>query len=726
MATYSQVCSNVGSFTYGNRFTLYVVLTNRNGDPATNKSVVDYNVYFQNTSGGGTFTSQTRLYFALNGGVIKDSTSSITGPRNGSVSIASGSTTIDHNSDGTKSISYHALVKSTSFGISGEISGTFALTTIPRASSVSGGSGNIGGTTTISVSRASTSFTHTLKYSFGSLSGTIATGVGTSYTWTIPTSFYAQIPNDKIGWGTIYCDTYNGNTLIGTKSTQFTATVTEASSRPTVSATLTDTNATTKALTGNASKMVKGKSTGQLVITSSVKNSATIKSVTVNGTNVGTAASITKTYANISTASFTIVTTDSRGFTNTSYVVTPSYVNYVPLTLSATIFRPQPTGTEIKMTYSGNYFYGSFGAVSNTLSITWKYRVQGASEWTNGGTITPTFNGNTIASKTVSLGTNYSYQTAYEFQIVAVDKLTTITQTIPVSVGMPVFHWGKDFMSVNKRLMLRHSPPNMGACRDVTVVNSYVRLFTFNISAQWKNASVWFVICDAQSSNETILCNLYARRGANSEGASVTQLKVLSAQGGFDFARLVAVVTGTNTIEIYFKMTGNDSPAISILSMTKMFPEDEYGKIILDCSTVVSSLPSGTVSSSARMVLNQPSVLYDNSSGTTGTVTLSSSAANFSYLEIFFVDNKKNKNSSVKVSAPNGKCVDLHIIGGWNNGTNGSTDIRTKTVSISGTSITNANINNTVEYSFLEINGGSIRTHESIDYIYITKVIGYR
>ena len=46
MATYSQVCSNVGSFTYGNRFTLYVVLTNRDGDPSTNKSVVDYNVYF--------------------------------------------------------------------------------------------------------------------------------------------------------------------------------------------------------------------------------------------------------------------------------------------------------------------------------------------------------------------------------------------------------------------------------------------------------------------------------------------------------------------------------------------------------------------------------------------------------------------------------------------------------------------------------------------------------
>lgn len=452
MATYSQVCSAVGNFGYANRFTLYVVLTNRDGDPATNKSWVDYNVYFENTSGGGTFTSNTRLYFALNGGVIKDSTSSITGPRNGSVSIASGSTQIEHNSDGTKSISYHAIVKSTSFGISGEISGTFALTTIPRASSVSGGSGNIGGTTTISVSRASTSFTHTLKYAFGSLNGTIATGVGTSYTWTIPTSFYAQIPNAKSGTGTIYCETYNGSTLIGTKTTSFTATVTEASSRPTVSATLTDTNATTKALTGNASKIVKGKSTGQLVITSSVKNSATIKSVTVNGTNVGTAASITKTYANISTASFTIVTTDSRGFTNTSYVVTPSYVNYVPLTINANFFRPQPTTGEVKLTYSGNYFNGSFGQVNNELSMTWDYKEKSSSEWLFGGWITPVIDGNTIVQQTISLGTEFDYQKAYNFRAVIWDKLSTLWGYSDVSVGMPVFHWGKDFMSVNEKL----------------------------------------------------------------------------------------------------------------------------------------------------------------------------------------------------------------------------------------------------------------------------------
>lgn len=671
MATYSKVCSNVGSFTFGDRFTLYVVLTNRDGNPSTNKSVVDYNVYFQNTSGGGTFTSRTRLYFALNGGVIKDTTSEITGPRNGSVTVASGSTTIDHNNDGTKSISYHALVQSATFGINGEISGTFTLNTIPRASSVSGGSGNIAGTTTISVSRASTSFTHTLRYAFGSLSGTIATGVGTSYTWTIPTSFYAQIPDAKTGTGTIYCDTYNGTTLIGTKSTQFTATVTEASSRPTVSATLTDTNATTKALTGNASKMVKGKSTGQLVITSSVKNSATIKSVTVNGTNVGTAASITKTYANISTASFTIVTTDSRGFTNTSYVVTPSYVNYVPLTLNTTIFRPQPTGTEIQMTYSGNYFNGSFGSVANTLSITWKYRVQGASSWTNGGTIMPTLSGNTISSKTISLGTSYDYQTAYDFQITAVDKLTTNTQTIAVSVGMPVFYWGKNFFNVNFDTKIRGkiNENNFGS---------------YTIDGNYKTAYRTQTKGDSSTGGyiSTIRNDTASVDGAPQYGSGL-------AWGRFDTHGYL-YVPYANTQKALIVGAGN---------------ADKLNWV-------------------ARVPIRVD--LYHNLSGNSGTVTLSESSANFDYIEIFFTDNNKNKYNSVKVFSPNGKNVDLHLIGGWTDGTNALTDIRSKRMTISETSLAISSSGGNLTYSYLNISAKNILQHEYSNYIYITKVTGYR
>lgn len=118
--------------------------------------------------------------------------------------------------------------------------------------------------------------------------------------------------------------------------------------------------------------------------------------------------------------------------------------------------------------------------------------------------------------------------------------------------------------------------------------------------------------------------------------------------------------------------------------------------------------------------------LYDNSSGNNGTVTLNESSANFDYIEIFFTDNNKNKYNSVKVFSPNGKNVDLHLIGGWTDGTNALTDIRSKRMTISGTSIAISSSGGNLTYSYVNISAKNIIQHEHVNYIYITKVIGYR
>ena len=670
MATYSQVCSNVGSFTYGNRFTLYVVLTNRDGDPATNKSWVDYNVYFENTSGGGTFTSNTRLYFALNGGVIKDSTSSITGPRNGQVSIASGSTQIEHNADGTKSISYHALVKSTSFGISGEISGTFALTTIPRASTITCSTANIESNATITITSASTNFTHSVYAYFGSQYVVIATNQkGGSFTWKIPTSFYAQIPDNVRGQGTIYCETYSGGTLIGTKTAVFHVTTDVDKCRPTVTGTVVDINETTKALTGNANKLILGKSTAKITVTPVAKNSATIKTVTIDGT-ADTDYTTNKT--NVTKASFPIVVTDSRGYQNTSYSATASggTVNYVPLTFNATIFRPQPTGTEIQMTYSGNYFNSSFGATNNTLSITWKYRVQGASSWTNGGTITPTLSGNTISSKTISLGTNYDYQTAYDFQITAVDKLTTITQTIAVSVGMPIFYWGKDFLRVTGKFNINNTiqggnvplgeTVDGGSFNDVEKDKKLNKsgLYTINDNTAWYN-----------------LINVRHRNG-NSDGVG-------------------------HGMQIKSPLT-TVYPSLQIRQQTS----SSWGGWF--------DVPIYTV-------------LFNDSNGRADTITISNSSANFLYLEFYFMLSvgEATYYFCERVCHPNGKTLGYSFNRPTNSSASGDLIMQYfgGRISISGTTITRG-----LE-SFISINGSaqqiSAASYASRN-VKITKILGYR
>lgn len=167
--------------------------------------------------------------------------------KNSTKLLASGTTTVAHNSDGTKSFSYSfsqdfKINFNTYVGtVSGSGSGT--LTTIARASqpTLSKQTANFGESITINTNRASTSFTHKVRYEFGSLSGTIGTSVTDKVTWTIPKSFVNEIPFDTSGSGRIYVDTYNGSTLIGTKYSGFTATVPNtAEFSPTCSLTLSD------------------------------------------------------------------------------------------------------------------------------------------------------------------------------------------------------------------------------------------------------------------------------------------------------------------------------------------------------------------------------------------------------------------------------------------------------------------------------------------------------
>ena len=102
------------------------------------------------------------------------------------------------NADGTKSVAIGAVFTCyTADGKGGSgwsvnASQTVTLRTIPRTSSISMPATTMGSTGTISISRASSSFTHTLTYSFGSASGTIATK--TSATTSTPPTLTSEIP----------------------------------------------------------------------------------------------------------------------------------------------------------------------------------------------------------------------------------------------------------------------------------------------------------------------------------------------------------------------------------------------------------------------------------------------------------------------------------------------------------------------------------------------------
>lgn len=194
-------------------------------------------------------------YVDLNGQRLNWSGSPNMTSYNSTIMLIDETITVSHNADGTKTFGLMASFSGSGGYSPGTLSiggNVFTLITIPRSSSVSVGAGVIGSDVTINISRQSSSFKHTVRYHWGNKSGTIASNVDTSTTWTIPLDFANDIPNSTSGTGTIYVDTYSGSTKIGTASSTLTASV-PASVKPSFTGiTLTDLNTTAQNLiTGN-------------------------------------------------------------------------------------------------------------------------------------------------------------------------------------------------------------------------------------------------------------------------------------------------------------------------------------------------------------------------------------------------------------------------------------------------------------------------------------------
>lgn len=136
MATYTAGCSKVGSFSYAQYFTLYVILNERDINSATNTSVVDYNVYCQ-SSGSGSINAKHFLYFNLGGNVFRNETVQVNvSSPNAYIGIASGSITVTHDSSGNYALGFSAQIAASSYGVSASINNTFNCATIPRYTTV--------------------------------------------------------------------------------------------------------------------------------------------------------------------------------------------------------------------------------------------------------------------------------------------------------------------------------------------------------------------------------------------------------------------------------------------------------------------------------------------------------------------------------------------------------------------------------------------------------------
>lgn len=274
--------------------------------------------------------------------------------------------TVTHNADGTYSASKSASFTTTASGTyslkSGTCSVTVAPATIPRASepTLSASSIALGNSVTITTNRKSTSFTHTLTYKFGNATGTIGTVVGASTTFTPSLSLANQIPSATSGTCTITCQTYNGTTLVGTKTVNLTLTV-PSSVVPSISSiSLSEANTGVPSAWGC---YVQNKSKLLVAISASGSYGSTITNYRITGidSTVYNSANFTSgTLTQSGTKTVTVVVTDSRGRTATRTTTYTCLAYSNPTITSAIATRCDLDGTDneegeyIKYTFKAN------------------------------------------------------------------------------------------------------------------------------------------------------------------------------------------------------------------------------------------------------------------------------------------------------------------------------------------------------------------------------------
>ena len=373
--------------------------------------------------------------------------------------LASGSSTISHNADGTKTLPISCTFNPNN-GLHGTItvSASLSLTTIPRSSSVSVSAGVIGSSVTININRQSSSFKHTVRYAWAGKTGTIASNVDTSTSWTIPLDFANDIPNSASGTGTVFVDTYSGSTKTGTQSTTFTASV-PANVKPTFTGvSLSDLNGAAQNLIPNGNTFIQ--------VISNIK-------VAFNGAVGSYGSSITGYYAEIvgknqstssnggslgimnyhGTIKIRASVSDSRGRWSDTREVSVTVLEYFAPALSFSIARTGSTSSTLTVTRNAKIAPLTVsGSQKNTMTLTFKVARLGTTNFqvdTGPATGSWTSISNLVNSQ-ANLAGNYLANQSWVVIGTLEDKFTRTEFMVNVPTESVVLSYDRSGVGVNK------------------------------------------------------------------------------------------------------------------------------------------------------------------------------------------------------------------------------------------------------------------------------------
>lgn len=380
--------------TTGNKYITARITWSSTPDTVNNRSTVTATLaYAKSSSSTGSTYGTGEFSITINGSTKSFSGAITLNPNDTWVTVGSHSVVVAHNSDGSKSIGISAAggIPGLTFN-STNCSATVILDKIPRATIPTFGATTqtIGSSMTILLNAADSSFHHTVTYSWGPSTGSIATKAQTSVSWTIPMSFCNGVPNGTQGTLFVTVETFTSNGVSLGTSTRSTQCNVPASVVPTISAiTLSDSGNHVPSSWGvyvqyksklHVSVSASGAYSSR-VVSYSIK--ALGKTISSNDSDVG----IINTSGNIPVE---VTVTDSRGRTATATqsITVISYID--PVIEHFTVERANNTGA---LTDNGTYAKitlkasGSNVSDKNTITAKIYHMRSDTTEWTLARTI---------------------------------------------------------------------------------------------------------------------------------------------------------------------------------------------------------------------------------------------------------------------------------------------------------------------------------------------------
>lgn len=355
--------------------------------------------------------------------------------------------------------------------------------------------GVIGQVATISTEGSSTSGTGTysIEYEFGSLTGVIKDNISpqnvpATISWTIPTSFYNEIPDTTSKTGKLISYfTFLGDKTVNSTST-FIAKIPDGDV-PTITASVVTTDALSSQLSGNTSTIINGVSNVKVTMSatptqgSSIVNQYFYYQRNYYPMMIQNTKTLTGGYDGI----FEFGAIDTRNRTG-SKIVTLTAIDYKRPSISLNNVSISTSGVAT-ISVSGTWFNGSFGATANTLTVQYRYKSSSSSSWGSWTTISNvTKNSDGTYSATASKS-GLSYNNTYNFEARVTDKINTVSSKEYSGKSLPVFDWSKNDFNFNVPVYIsqyynENNPTTKKYVDDLTdVISLAVQDNTDNIAA---------------------------------------------------------------------------------------------------------------------------------------------------------------------------------------------------------------------------------------------------